>query len=403
MTFTILTDLDNTLLINNSDRFIQAYLQKIGQFLSQWPAEKVIGELLAATQQMIKKDTPARTLKQVFDQYFYPGLGIEESALRERLDYFYSQVFPALRDLVRPDPDAPGLIDNFFQRGYPVIIATNPVFPRSAIHQRLAWAGLPVERYPFSLVASYESFHFSKPNPAFLAEALSRVGWPDQPAVMIGDNLQEDLLPAGKLGLPVFWVNGSGSLPQGFHPLSSAGKLADILPWLEALESAAVEVQASTPVSVTAGLKATPAAFEALASVLTLDQWQKRFNDNEWAVNEIACHLLDVDREVNLPRLKMVSAGENPFLPGIVTDIWANERGYIQHNGPEALNSFVEVRTELLELLAALDENGWKMPARHAIFGPTHLFELATFIGTHDRTHIRQVYDTINRIRPASS
>ncbi len=401
MTFTILIDLDNTLLINNSDQFIQAYLQKIGQFLSDWPAEIVIKELLAATQKMIQKDTPAQTLKQEFDQFFYPGLGIKESALRERLGIFYRQIYPALREMTRPDPDAEKLIDYFFQKKYPIVIATNPVYPRTAILQRLAWAGLPVERFPFELIASYETFHFCKPNPAFLAEALSQLGWPDQPAVMIGDNLQEDLQPAGKLGLPVFWVNGSSPFPAGLHPLSAAGKLLDIIPWLENLETAAIETQLTTPASVAAGLKAAPAAFEALASGLTGDQWRERVKENEWAVTEIACHLRDVDREVNLPRFKMVSAGENPFLPGIVTDVWANERGYIDQDGPAALNSFIEVRSELLVLLASLDENGWKTPARHAIFGPTQLLELASFIGTHDRTHIRQVYDTIKRIRPA--
>ncbi len=399
MTFTILIDLDNTLLINDSDRFIQAYLQKIGQFLSEWPAQIVIRELLAATQQMIVKETPAQTLKQVFDQYFYPGLGVEESALRERLDFFYRQVFPELRVLTRPDPEAQKLVNYCFQRNFPIVIATNPVFPRAAILQRLAWAGLPVENYPFNLIASYETFHFCKPNAAFLAEALGRLGWPDQPAVMIGDNLQEDLIPAGNLGLPTFWVNGTGSLPQGLHPLSSIGKLEDIVPWLEKLKNEIGEAQYSTPVATSAVLQSTPAAFEALTSALPLERWQERVRENEWAVAEIACHLRDVDREVNLPRLKMVSAGENPFLPGIVTDIWANERGYIKQNGPAALRSFVEVRSELLLLLSRLDEKGWQSQARHAIFGPTHLLELASFIATHDRTHIHQVYDTINQDR----
>ncbi len=402
MTFTILIDLDNTLLINDSDQFIPAYLQKIGQFLSDWPAQTVIRELLAATQQMIKKDTTVQTLKEVFDQYFYPGLGVEEGVLRERLDYFYRQVFPSLRDMTRPDPEAQKLVDYFFQNNYPIVIATNPVFPRVAILQRLDWAGLPVERYPFSLVASYETFHFCKPNPAFLAEALGRLGWPDQPAVMIGDHLQEDLIPARSLGLPVFWVNGHEPLPQGFHPFSSQGELAEVIPWLKKLENESGELQYSNRDATSAVLRSTPAVFKALTSNLTLDQWQKRVDENEWAVTEIACHLRDVDREVNLPRLKMVSAGENPFLPGIVTDVWANERGYINQDGPAALDSFVAVRSELLALLSGLDENGWQAPARHAIFGPTQLLELASFIATHDRTHIHQVYDTINRSRSAN-
>jgi FMN phosphatase YigB (HAD superfamily) len=399
MSFTILIDLDNTLLINDSDRFVQAYLDKIGHFLPEWSPNFVIRMLLNATQQMINKDTPAQTLKQVFDSYFYPGLGVEESDLRNRLSHFYSQIFPQLRELNAPDPEAKKLVEYFFQKNYTVVIATNPVFPQVAIYQRLAWAGLPEERYPFKLVASYETFHFCKPNPAFMAEALGRLGWPDQPTVMIGDNLQEDLIPASSLGFPVFWVNGSSTLPQGLHSSSASGNLSAVIPWLEKLENEAGESSYSTPAAASGVLKSTPAAFEALTSPLTLAQWHERVHEDEWAVNEIACHLRDVDREVNLPRLKMVSKGENPFLPGIVTDVWANERGYINQDGPKAFQSFIEVRSELLSLLSGLDEKGWQSPARHAIFGPTQLLELVSFIATHDRTHIHQVYDTINQGR----
>ena len=397
MTLSILIDLDNTLLINDSDRFIQAYLKKLGGYLSKWPPEKVISELMAGTRQMIVKDAPAETLEQVFDKVFYPGLGIAKNALRDRIDIFYREVFPELRELTRPDPEAHRLIDYLFHKNHSVVIATNPLYPRTAILQRLAWAGLPVERYPFKLIGSYETFHFSKPNPAYLAEALSRLGWIDQPAVMIGDNLQEDIIPATKLGLPAFWVNGATPLPQGLHPLTSQGKLADVIPWLERLENEISETQVSTPVYINSVLKSTPAAFEALTLNLSEAQWRERSNENEWAANEIACHLRDADTEVNLPRLKTISAGENPFLPGIVTDVWADERGYINQNGPAALAAFVAVRTELVKLLGNLDAEGWKMPARHAIFGPTQLIELAGFITTHDRTHIHQLYDTIKR------
>ncbi len=402
MSLTILIDLDNTLLFNDLEQNEKPFITKLIEYLPEWPPEKVISELLASRQQMVSKDTSSQTLEQVFRQSFSTGFGTEKDTLNDRINFFYREIYPEFRQFIRPNPEARILLEILFQRKYSVIIATNPLDPRTAILQRMDWADIPVERFPFSLITSRETFHFSKPNPAYLAETLAMLGWPDQPAVMIGDSLNLDIMPAGKLGLPAFWLNDSGPLPQGLHPLSAFGKLADILPWLEVIEKEAAEALFSTLTSISAILKSTPAAFEALTTGLSASQWQERPGENEWATNEIACHLRDVDREVNLPRFKMVSAGENPFLPGIVTDVWANERDYIHQDGYSALNSFVEVRTELLSLLASLDVNGWKMPARHAIFGPTQLLELASFIGTHDRTHIHQVYDTINRVRPAN-
>jgi FMN phosphatase YigB (HAD superfamily) len=400
MSLTVLIDLDNTLLSNDMDRFIPVYLKKLSSYLPEWPSEKIISELLAGTRSMISKNTPAKTLMQVFDEVFYQGLGVEKDSLKLQVDKFYREGFPTLQQLTSPRREAQILVDYVLGKKFSTAIATNPLFPRTAILQRLAWAGLPVDRYAFKLVTSYEEFHFSKPHSAYLAEILAQLGWPDQPAVILGDHLEEEIIPAGKLGIPAFWVNDDGRpLPDNLHPMSSKGNLSDAITWLKELELKPVEMQFSTPTSIMATLKSTPAALETLTSGLTDEQWSKRPAENEWSITEIACHLRDVDREVNLPRMKRIASGENPFLPGVVTDIWADERDYIRQNGPNALASFLDARTELILLLGNLDEKSWSMPARHTIFGPTQLVELAGFISTHDRTHIHQAFETVRRIK----
>jgi len=399
MSLTVLTDLDNTLLSNDMERFLPAYLKKLSSYLPDWPAEKIIKELLAGTNRMIAKNSPANTLEQSFDAVFYPGLGADKADLQQQIDSFYRDGFPTLKGLSAPRPETKTLVEYLLRKKFTVAIATNPLFPQTAIEQRLDWAGLSNERYSFDLITSYEKLHFSKPNPAYFAEILAQLGWPDQPAVMIGDNLEEDILPATKLGLPVFWVNEEDfTLPEGLHPLSSKGSLADVKPWLKSINSQPVEMHFSTPASILATLKSTPAALDSLTSKLTTDQWRQRPADNEWSLTELTCHLRDVDIEVNLPRMQRVSSGENPFVPGIVTDVWAEERDYYHQDGIEALASFIQARTELVALLDRLDEESWKLPARHTIFGPTQLVELTGFISTHDRTHVHQATETIKRL-----
>jgi len=97
-------------------------------------------------------------------------------------------------------------VEEALGRGYRLAIATSPLFPLTAIQQRLAWAGLPVEKYPFAVVSSYETFHFAKPNPAYYAEMLARLGWPEGPVVMVGNELVNDVSPARQSGLPVFCI-----------------------------------------------------------------------------------------------------------------------------------------------------------------------------------------------------
>ena len=143
-------------------------------------------------------------------------------------------------------------------------------------------------------------------------------------------------------------------------------------------------------------LRGIPAAMNTLTANLDSASWHKSPAPGEWNLTQIACHLRDVEREVNLPRLKNVVSGNNPFITGIDTDAWADERQYASQDGPQALQAFFAARQEMLDLLAALTDLEWQAPARHAIFGPTTLQELAGFIASHDRLHIRQLYSTLH-------
>lgn len=400
MSLTVLLDLDNTLISNDMGRFLPAYLKLLSDYLSEWPADKVIHELLAGTKVMVEKNSPANTLEKEFNRVFYPRLGIEKSQIQDRIDQFYREGFPTLRGITSQRPEALDLVSFLFKKGYLVVIATKPIFPYTAIEQRLRWAGLPVDQFPFSLVTSYESFHFCKPNPAYLAEILAQLGWPDQPTAVIGDGLEEEIIPAGKLGIPAFWVTEENvHLPAGLHPLSAKGTLAEVKPWLMTLDGLeTTDLPITSPASICALLNSTPAALETLTKNLTQNEWCSQPAENEWAINEIICHLRDVDREVNLPRLKLVASGTNPFFPGMVTDVWAEERQYFREDGIAALAAFVKVRTELVDLLSGLDDESWKLPAQHAIFGPTNILELAGFTATHDRTHVQQASAALKRL-----
>jgi hypothetical protein len=133
------------------------------------------------------------------------------------------------------------------------------------------------------------------------------------------------------------------------------------------------------------------------AFTLGLDKvsWLENPEPGEWSITEIMCHLRDVDGEVNLPRIKKVLQEQNPFLQGIDTDQWAHERLYYCQNGQEALSDFTAWRIQLLEVMNKLEPEEWMRPARHAIFGPTNLNELASILVRHDRLHVKQAYESL--------
>ena len=392
MSITLLLDLDDTLLDTNMDAFIPAYFKALSSALADIVSPEVmLPALMAGTKAMMLNTDPACYLRQVFDGYFFPKLGMERGALQARIDRFYEEIFPSLGPLTHAVPEAIRLVDWAFERGYRVAIATNPLFPLRAIQHRLTWAGLPPAKYPFALVSSYETFHFTKETVAYYPEVLGQLGWPDEPVVMVGDDIEREVKPTQAAGMPVFWVRKSEETSE-FSGIPQ-GRLDSFRSWLEAVDLGTLKQTFDTPASLLACLRATPAALDTLTASLSSESWSRSPAEQEWNLTEIVCHLRDVEREVNLPRLRKVLAEKDPFLPGIVPNVWVKERNSAREDGRRALAEFLAARKETLSLLDTLQAE-WSRPARHAIFGPTTIKELVEIMADHDRTHIQQVWKT---------
>jgi len=403
MTLTILMDLDDTLLFNNMDTFLPTYLQGLSGHVSSRVNPKLFTEsLLRATRKMTEKNLPAGTLEETFDSHFYPAIGIPKAEIHDQIEQFYTTKFHLLQSLTRPNPQAIQLVQEFFRRGWEVIIATNPLFPRTAILQRLEWAGLSADQYPFLLVPSYEIMHFAKPHPAYYAELLGQAGWPDRPAFMIGNSLPDDIQPANQLGLPAFWLTENPSAAQ-LPAHSAAGEhLEQVIPWIEsALPLDTPPFENSIPAAL-AVLQATPAALTSRARHFTHLEWHSSPAPGEWSPVEILYHLRDVDAEVNLPRILRILNEDTPLLTGIDTDNWAQLRSYNTLSGRQAILGFMQSRMEILQILVGLPPEAWQRTSRHTIFGRTTLAELVNFMATHDRSHLQQFCRAVDCKQPLS-
>ena len=394
---TLLLDLDDTLLVNNIDAFLPRYLSAFSKAVSAYiKPELFVKQLLTGTRAMVANLRPDCQLIEVFNDAFFQLSGLSPAEFQPIADQFYAEVFPTLRDLTTPKPEAIRLVEQAFADNCRVVIATNPLFPMTAIEQRLEWAGLSVENYPFELVTSFESFHFAKPEPSYFAEILARIGWPDGPVVVVGDDLERDIYAAGQLGLSTFWIASNGDLPPDISKDQAAlGELGDFWPWFERMHPKEMTPDYRLPSAMIAILRATPAALDSMCRGLMASQCAVRPQPDEWCLSEIFCHWRDVDLEVNLPRIRKVLSEMNPFLPGENTDLWAEERDYRSQDGLKALQQFISARIKLLDVLSVLEPDEWQRPCRHAIFGPTQLSELVGIAAAHDRLHIRQFKETL--------
>jgi len=426
---TILLDLDGTLLENKMDRFLPAYFERLGRHLAHIaPPESMLNELLAGTRSMLENLDPRFTLEQVFSKHFFPALGLDEAQARPQIEAFYREQFPGLKALTRPIAGAVELVHELLGKGYELVVATNPLFPRMALEERLRWAGLSPDNVNFTRITSYENSHFAKPNPEYFAEILARLGRSPDQAIMVGDDLERDIHPAAALGLAVYYTGSQPSAVDGERPAAGAdggthedpasalglgvrysadktapcimnGPLKD-LPAALTDGMAGAQLSTAPPHILLARLRAALAA--TLGSCLALDgeAWDARPQTEEWALVEILAHLRDVEREVNLPRLELILNEDNPHLPAYDTDRWAEERHYRSLHGPRVLDEFTEARMRTVTRLASLGTAAWARPARHTLLGPTTLHELMKIVTEHDWLHMAQIRKTLEQVAP---
>jgi FMN phosphatase YigB (HAD superfamily) len=210
----LLLDLDDTLIDNAMDTFIPAYFQALESFVDSVVDPKVfIQELLKATRAMDRNNGFGPTNEEVFAAAFYPPLGVPREELEPLLGRFYAEAFPRLEPLTKPRPAAPKVVEWAKGRGLQVVIATNPLFPRTAIEQRMAWGGVGVDLFDYELVTCYENSHATKSSPAYFREIVEFLGQRPGECLMVGDNWGWDVVCAGEAGVPAFWISPDGASP----------------------------------------------------------------------------------------------------------------------------------------------------------------------------------------------
>ena len=225
----LLFDMDGTLIDDSMDVFLPPYFAAITKKLAGLvPPDKLIAQLTASTRVMMSNDDPACTNAEAFAADFFPKIGMAREALMPLIDEFYAGEYGELRAFVKPVAAARRVVGRAFDLGRTVVVATAPLFPRSALLQRLEWGGL--REFPFALITDYETMHASKPNPAYYLEIAARIGREPADCVMIGNEAPMDILPAHRAGMLTFWVTArpDPSVPADWSgTLDDAGRLIE--------------------------------------------------------------------------------------------------------------------------------------------------------------------------------
>lgn len=227
----LLFDLDDTLLINDMETFGQQYFKALMAKVQRFCSLQVfLPALEAATRAMWYNDGQDGTNAEVFAREFFGRVGCKPEELMPIFDEFYTREFEGLRQYTSVDPDARPLVQLAFACGYQVAIATQPMFPLSAIRARLRWAEVGAEEFPYDYITSYEVMSACKPHPHYFATLVERLGRRPEECLMVGDSVESDMA-AGRYGLKTFWVMRA---PQAqVLTINAQGALRDLMMLIE--------------------------------------------------------------------------------------------------------------------------------------------------------------------------
>ena len=190
-----LFDLDGTLLPMDMKYFIELYVAAFCKCLA--PVTKIeskplMDSIWASVAQMA-----------VFWRTMNSRCKRDMRVFSDNFDSFYRGEFSVCRAATKVQPLAKVVVDYIKKRGGRIIVATNPIFPKSSTYTRIEWAGLNVN--DFSYITTYDNSSACKPNLNYFEEVCSVCGIHPEESLMIGNDVDEDMI-SSRLGFDTFLV-----------------------------------------------------------------------------------------------------------------------------------------------------------------------------------------------------
>lgn len=204
MITTILFDLDGTLLPMDTELFTKKYFKELSIKLKEYfTLEEVTKSIWGSTKYMVSNIDINKTNEEAFFEDFYKRVDYEAEVIDPILKDFYEKDFNNIKSVANQNKYIIQSVSLLKQKGYKLVVATNPLFPEKAVLHRIEWAGLNVEDFIF--VTSFEKMHYCKPQLKFYEEILDNIEENASSCLMVGNDIVEDMI-ASKIGIKTYLI-----------------------------------------------------------------------------------------------------------------------------------------------------------------------------------------------------
>ncbi|OLS02381.1 HAD family hydrolase [Tissierella creatinophila] len=202
---TIMFDLDGTLLPMDTELFTKKYFKELSIKLKDYfTPEEVFKHMWSSTKYMMKNMELDKTNRDSFFEDFYKNVDHKAEVLNPIFDEFYERDFNKIKDVSEKNDNMIKSVNILKEKGYDLVVATNPLFPISAVLNRIDWAGLNGEDFIF--ITNFEDMHFCKPNLDFYREILHNIDKNPENCLMVGNDVKEDMI-VNEIGVSTYLID----------------------------------------------------------------------------------------------------------------------------------------------------------------------------------------------------
>ena len=200
---TFLFDLDGTLLPMDFDKFMELYFGHLGLYFKDEMDPKLLAKyIMMSTEEMVRAKNN-ETNETVFMNHFATLIDGDIEKYKKMFIDFYNTEFEHVKASTYESVEMRKSVDLLKEKGYEVVIATNPLFPLIANYHRIRWAGFTPDE--FSHITSFEENTYCKPHLEYYQEIFDKINRNPQDCYMVGNDVYDDL-SVGKLGVETYLI-----------------------------------------------------------------------------------------------------------------------------------------------------------------------------------------------------
>lgn len=226
----ILFDLDGTLINTYQSNFNHKFFESIDKKFNDFGYEgkslsKIVLEGLAV---MVNNDGK-NSNEEAFWKYFEKKSSIKKENVINIFEEFYNNEYDGLNDCVEKINASKEAISILKDKGYNLILATNPLFPKIAIEKRASWGDICCS--DFSYITSYENSHYAKPNVNYYREIMENNNLNNEETMMFGNDLIEDLA-VESLNVPCYIITDNMLNKENLNSCTKKGNYNEFLQFI---------------------------------------------------------------------------------------------------------------------------------------------------------------------------